>query len=748
MSQNQFVIDRFYQNNKKNIDISQNIQNNLIKYNSNTLLINNNNQYKLKYNLSTINTLKDKTNLNLITNDYISVSSKHINNYTGNNTYNYNELKDNTNNINDNYSLLNLSLRNKIISTEKSTASNSLIYKSGNSKYYYNMNNNNSVNDLNLKKDNFNFNTSSSMNSAFLRKNNKSTFENNIFFNNDCKNIDYNKDYHKDSKFNFINSCKNSDNANSLIGLKNNDLSCNNTIIKSINNNINTEFNLDLSSLKHIDYKNDKNDLSITSENKLIKENHNLNLLCCDYSNNNSVNNYNSLSVSNDYLSVDDLVFNNDNSKLIDNITSSINNNLNLSENNNNSNKELKCVNNNNNINPEDYNSYLVMNNEHEYKSKKLKSKNLTNIKNINKEYNNLSSMPKNKRIRHIADFVNSNYSINFYNNICIESNNSKSLNICNFKDDISIKLIEITKLLLKLIYNEVVSIKKSLEYKQLLPQNNLVNRSSVIIKPDLLMYMDSEEIQIIELFYMKLFYNFNEFIKQYNKKDIFEHLIKFINIERQQDLWNSYFKENLQYLCNNELSNYYIQILIFEISNNVHYQYIRFNEIIIYADSLCYNKYGTHVIQKMLICFEDSIIKDLIKFIFINFDCLSKNQYGVIIIKKLIYKLSKQTNDINFPNNFYNNNNNNNNNKITLQKNNLSIQAYSFLNYVYEKLDVLLNNKYSVYVVISLFDYFSVENCLNIVNYLGKSFFKYVVELNCSRLIHIILESNINIVR
>ena len=100
----------------------------------------------------------------------------------------------------------------------------------------------------------------------------------------------------------------------------------------------------------------------------------------------------------------------------------------------------------------------------------------------------------------------------------------------------------------------------------------------------------------------------------------------------------------NLDILCVNKISTYPIQCIV-EHLNTDEEKTIVINAISKSLMKLCLDLYGTHVIEKILNCFEYKFIKPIMRFILDNFLFLSNNANGLCVVKKEIICENKKEN-------------------------------------------------------------------------------------------------------
>lgn len=116
---------------------------------------------------------------------------------------------------------------------------------------------------------------------------------------------------------------------------------------------------------------------------------------------------------------------------------------------------------------------------------------------------------------------------------------------------------------------------------------------------------------------------------------------IEYLNFKQRRKVWRK-VKKALSEVCENEFGNHCVQSLINCLESSEEEVYIN-NLICPYFLDFSMNKYGTFILQKMLMKFSPESKSGLNKFINDNFLKLANNIYGVCVIKK--YIISNKTN-------------------------------------------------------------------------------------------------------
>ena len=135
-----------------------------------------------------------------------------------------------------------------------------------------------------------------------------------------------------------------------------------------------------------------------------------------------------------------------------------------------------------------------------------------------------------------------------------------------------------------------------------------------------------------------KLRGKFREIIKNKNGNYFFSDLIRVCNKDQRLIILQE-ISDKISEDCNNEYATHSIQNLIDLASNEEEFKLLLssfndFNKIIMAS----MNKYGTHVIQKIIAQIPEEMRKEF-NLMFVKFICiLSRDAYGVLAVKKFIY--------------------------------------------------------------------------------------------------------------
>ena len=100
----------------------------------------------------------------------------------------------------------------------------------------------------------------------------------------------------------------------------------------------------------------------------------------------------------------------------------------------------------------------------------------------------------------------------------------------------------------------------------------------------------------------------------------------------------------NLDVLSTNKISTYPIQCIVEHLNTDKEKEIV-INSINKQLMKLCLDIYGTHVLEKILNCFEYEFVKPIMKFILDNFLFLANNANGLCVIKKEIVCENKKEN-------------------------------------------------------------------------------------------------------
>ena len=290
--------------------------------------------------------------------------------------------------------------------------------------------------------------------------------------------------------------------------------------------------------------------------------------------------------ISNNYL------FNN-------NINLNLNKDSNNINNRSNSISSLSTFNSNKNLNSTNQNSYFLQNNllsNSNFNNSKIQSNIKNNdILNINNNFLYHNDLHKRFLTTLIPQGTNMQIEILLYELNCILSIKGNIINI--------IKTHKGSKLF----------------------QNNVKSFSSDIIH-QIFLEISSSLIELIidpyANYFIKKFYNY------LNEKDKIDFLL-FIS---------DYFVK----LSTNIIGTYPIQGII-ELITSKNEKKIIVNAIKDSLIELCYDKFGTHILEKIISCFENEYIEFIFDFVEKNFLLLSNHINGICIVKKIVSYLNKK---------------------------------------------------------------------------------------------------------
>ena len=277
---------------------------------------------------------------------------------------------------------------------------------------------------------------------------------------------------------------------------------------------------------------------------------------------------------------------------------------------------------------------------------------NLNNINNINNINNNICF---NKQLE--DQLINNNNSFMNNNNIFIFNNNN-DINIKNNND--SVNNLDINnEFNTNNISNNNTNVNDSLIYelKHLLERTGKIdfyiynfvkgkflsiikNHKGSKIFQKYLKSTHSEE--ILHLIFTELSNNLEEIIidpyANYFCKKFFTYLNQKDRIDFLKGIEKSLIK-----LSSDSIGTYPIQTIIEHLSSDIEKMIIisaikdRFEELI-------YDPFGCHVLEKILICFEDEYTMFIYSYIFDNFLYIANNNNGICIIKKILSFTNKKS--------------------------------------------------------------------------------------------------------
>ena len=283
----------------------------------------------------------------------------------------------------------------------------------------------------------------------------------------------------------------------------------------------------------------------------------------------------------------------------------------------------INYINNNNANNMSNNNNNLCFN-------KQIEEQLLNNNIYINNIYNNCNSIIENI---HNNEPINNNINngMNNNNNI-INSNNNSNNNNNNLNDNLFFELKHLLERTGKIdfyIYNYVKGNFLSI----------IKNHKGSKIFQKYLKSTHSDE--ILHLIFLELSNNLEELIidpyANYFCKKFFTCLNQKDRIEFLKGIEKSLIK-----LSSDSIGTYPIQTIIEHLNTKIEKNIIisaikdRFEELI-------YDPFGCHVLEKLLVCFEDEYIMFIYTYIFDNFLVLANNNNGICIIKKILTFTNKK---------------------------------------------------------------------------------------------------------
>ena len=303
--------------------------------------------------------------------------------------------------------------------------------------------------------------------------------------------------------------------------------------------------------------------------------------------------------ISNNYL------FNN-------NINLNLNKDSNNINNRSNSISSLSTFNSNKNLNSTNQNSYFLQNNllsNSNFNNSKIQSNIKNNdILNINNNFLYHNDLHKRFLTTLIPQGTNMQIEILLYELNCILSKKEK-IDFFTYTNKIK---------------GNIINIIKTHKGSKLF-QNNVKSFSSEIIH-QIFLEISSSLIELIidpyANYFIKKFYNY------LNEKDKIDFLL-FIS---------DYFIK----LSTNIIGTYPIQGII-ELITSKNEKKIIINAIKDSLIELCYDKFGTHILEKIISCFENEYIEFIFDFVEKNFLLLSNHINGICIVKKIVSYLNKK---------------------------------------------------------------------------------------------------------
>jgi hypothetical protein len=246
-------------------------------------------------------------------------------------------------------------------------------------------------------------------------------------------------------------------------------------------------------------------------------------------------------------------------------------------------------------------------------------------------------------------------------------------------------------------------------EYFTEASKSKLLQKALIQIEAE---YSKVETAIVISSIYDKIFPEVEFIMMGSYSNYFFQKLVPLLNRKQKLAIWNA-IEMNILSLSINDHSNRSLQALISSADNPK--DQTRVIEIIYpFITELSMNRYGTHVVQKIVSEYDDSVKKKVIKFICSNFVGLSNNQNGVCVIKKYIISMNSKPKD----------------------------KQKKLLSFIQQFLPLILDDDYSVFIIVTLFEYYGIAKCKEIVRYIRDNIVVYATKEKCVRLFHMILDS------
>ena len=366
-------------------------------------------------------------------------------------------------------------------------------------------------------------------------------------------------------------------------------------------------------------------------------------------------------------------------------------NNLNINVNVNINNNHVKSVNNlynlNSNLNPNllNQNNFYLLNNQN------LNIPQMVINNNSLKLFNNTNLKQNNNNIKNKTNNNNEQFHKKFLTTTIPQGTNMQ----------IEILLFELNSVLTKTekidyyIYNKLqgnfVNIIKTHRGSRIF-QNYLKNTHSEIIHKIFLEvnpYLTELIIDSYANYFCKRFFNY------LNQKDRIDFLLS--------------IKDSLTKISINNIGTYPIQGIIEQIGSKNEKKII-INSIKDSISEFCYDTYGTHVLEKIISCFEEEFTEFIFEFVGNNFLNLSNHINGICIVKKILSLTHKKEIHVKL--------------KKIINENAFNLIQHSYGNYVIqiiiETWDIneileILSNFHNKYSILSMLKYSSnvVERCI-----------------------------------
>ena len=214
------------------------------------------------------------------------------------------------------------------------------------------------------------------------------------------------------------------------------------------------------------------------------------------------------------------------------------------------------------------------------------------------------------------------------------QNNNFRNNGLYNSNVEMEILLIEINKILNKIEKIDQIFFNK---LKGKFEQIIRTHKGSRIFQNSL----KNTHTDILHQIFLEIKNNLPELLKDnyanYFCKKFFDYLSQKDRIE-----YLSIIQADLNTLAIDITATYPIQGIIEQLGSKAEKKIIYLG-LKDYINILCYNIYGTHVIEKILSYFEDDFTKEIIEYISNNFIDLAYNMNGICVVKKLLLMTHKK---------------------------------------------------------------------------------------------------------
>ena len=369
----------------------------------------------------------------------------------------------------------------------------------------------------------------------------------------------------------------------------------------------------------------------------------------------------------------------------------------------------------------------------HKFNMKKsLNENNINLINSCNGNNNSMFFFPILNQINNIVP-DNINININYQNNINIDNNqrylrnnirnninrrtimhmnnnceNLLNKNLIQDKDKIRFQTMKIkkSKNLSFQIESYLIELEKYLQYIGFINYNifnNIKQKLCHLIKTQsgsriLQNYLQRTPQQVIHLLYNEINEKLNSLLLDPYANYFCLKLFCFLN-ENDRVSFISIIVKNISIFSTNKIATYPIQFIITHLYSKTEMEII-IHQINKNLMKLALDIYGTHVIEKIIICFEKEYLKEIFIFITDNFIFLANHVNGLCLVKKILI--------IQYQNNSYS----------------------SLKKIIMEKCSELIENPYGNYALQIVIDYWNNNDIFDIF----KQFFGHLTELSCMK--------------